>query len=499
MALILIEVVVLGVAAIFVARVLAKRPIRREVKAHPLVAVIALLVVVAVAAVGVIVARQSAIGRHLVVGMVGLAAIVAIVRAHPHFGRRRGLPPGSLGLATSLDAIDDPDFYARAARTWGPVFKMSQVHQPVVCIVDLAVGHELFRTHAADLAPSRWSFNRLVPGGYIEYMRGSTHGKYRAALGRAFADMRLDGARQVARVMTRDQLQLISRVGASGLDPEPFLLPVAMASLLKSILGVDPGHPRAARLTELFTDLIRPIELRLPVPRRARDTYAALVAEVRAIATGWSIDGLPSDTSLLGALVRREPAALGDDTLVGNLVLMVKEGSIMVRGLLRWVLKRQADDPAFTSSLRTDPLAAGEFSRRFVLEVLRLHESRYVYRRATRDLTSGAFRIPRGWLVRLCVGEAHERADVFRDPRSFDPDRFDGDPLARGEVVPFGRGDHACLGGELALAIAQSFVEETAAQFDVRTTADGPPWRINRHWGLWRPSPDWRVQVVPRT
>jgi hypothetical protein len=27
--------------------------------------------------------------------------------------------------------------------------------------------------------------------------------------------------------------------------------------------------------------------------------------------------------------------------------------------------------------------------------------------------------------------------------------------------------------------------------------ADGAPWRINRHWGLWRPSKEWRVVVVP--
>lgn len=494
-----IDLLVLLVATTLALRVLAKRPVRREVRAHPVLALAALLLLATLA----FVARdvlQLPVWRQVVVGLVGAITVIAVVRARPYFGRRAGLPPGSLGLATSLDAIDDQAFYAKAERAWGPVFKMSQVHQPVVCIVDLSLAHDLFHTHAAHLAPSRWSFNRLVPGGYVEYMQGDAHATYRGALGSAFAAMRTDAGEATARLAARDQLGAMSLAGATGVDPEPLLLPVAMSGMLHAILGVDRAHPRTAALTDLFTDLIRPIELHLPVPQRARTTYASLVAEVRALGAVVANNAMPAhqSPSLLGALVRHAPDALGDDTLVGNLVLMVKEGSIMVRGLLRWVFKMHADHPELSARLRETPVDDDAFSRRFVLEVLRLHESRYVYRRATRDLPLGKHRIPRGWLVRLCVGEAHEREASFREPHAFNPDRFSGNPLARGDFAPFGQGAHACLGGDLTLVIAQAFVEEAARLFEVRTTADGPPWRINRHWGLWRPSQAWRVHVVPR-
>ena len=87
MVLTIIEVAVLGVAAMLAVRVLAKRPIRREVKAHPLVAVVALAIAIGVAAVSVNTARQSAVGRPVMIGMVGLAVIFAVVRARPRFGR----------------------------------------------------------------------------------------------------------------------------------------------------------------------------------------------------------------------------------------------------------------------------------------------------------------------------------------------------------------------------------------------------------------------------
>jgi hypothetical protein len=48
--------------------------------------------------------------------------------------------------------------------------------------------------------------------------------------------------------------------------------------------------------------------------------------------------------SALRSLVRQDPALADDPTVIGNLVLMVKEGCIMVRGLLRWILRALASD-----------------------------------------------------------------------------------------------------------------------------------------------------------
>jgi cytochrome P450 len=200
----------------------------------------------------------------------------------------------------------------------------------------------------------------------------------------------------------------------------------------------------------------------------------------------------------LHSIVHTDHSRGRDPTVLGNLVLMVKEGSIMVRGLLRWVLRALAADPEYIRALRSAAHHQGNVDATavaFVRETLRLHESRYLYRTARSNVTIGPFTIPRGWLVRLCLGEAHEDPRHFPDPQRFDPTRFLGVQPGAATFCPFGAGHHACLGDELTLAIGAGFVREAALGWDLRVVSDGPMWRINRHWGLWRPSPEFRLAL----
>ena len=113
-------------AAVPVARVTSRHPVRREFRAHPVLGTLAALGVVAAVAVGLWLFIQSPGTRRAMVIVVAVGAVVAWIHARPSYGTRRGLPPGSLGLLTSLEAVDDPAFYARTAARHGPVFKMRQ-------------------------------------------------------------------------------------------------------------------------------------------------------------------------------------------------------------------------------------------------------------------------------------------------------------------------------------------------------------------------------------
>ena len=194
--------------------------------------------------------------------------------------------------------------------------------------------------------------------------------------------------------------------------------------------------------------------------------YADLVTITHKLAEVAADSPIPS---VLRSLVRQDAAHARDATIVGNLVLMVKEGSIMVRGLLRWVLKALAADPSHARYMRA---AAGDtaqleaLSVALVRETLRLNESRYLYRTARDDVMIGRFRIPKGWLIRLCIGEAHENPRHFPDPRRFDPSRFMGSPPRPDQYCPFGAGAHACLGEDITLAIAGGFAREAALGLD---------------------------------
>ena len=164
--------------------------------------------------------------------------LVAWIHARPSYGTRRGLPPGSLGLKTSLEAVDDPSFHARSSSRHGPVFKMRQVHRPVACVSDLTVGRDVLLRQDPSLGSSEWSFDRLVPGGYLEYMEGDAHARYRRAFAPAFTGDVVRAAQGVIAQASRAQLGAMARcAGTSGVHPEPFLLEVPFLALLHTMLA----------------------------------------------------------------------------------------------------------------------------------------------------------------------------------------------------------------------------------------------------------------------
>nr|MBA2633984.1 hypothetical protein [Chloroflexota bacterium] len=114
--------------------------------------------------------------------LAGAGFACAVGRARPSYGRRRGLPPGSLGLRSSLEALTDYHFYEKQARRHGPIFKTSQYYRPVVCVVGLSRAREFLRLHREQLSPAPLPINRLFTGGLLRFMEPDRHRVYRGLL-----------------------------------------------------------------------------------------------------------------------------------------------------------------------------------------------------------------------------------------------------------------------------------------------------------------------------
>jgi cytochrome P450 len=162
------------------------------------------------------------------------------------------------------------------------------------------------------------------------------------------------------------------------------------------------------------------------------------------------------------------------------------------------LLSAPCEHPSWLARVRESEPAAGEdLATRIILETLRLAQMEHVYREAVRDLRIGAFLIPKGWLVRICVRESHLDATVFPRPRTFDPDRHRDRVYAPSEFAPFGVSAHACLGQQLTRTVGRVFVSELAGAFECTIVQDAAPELSS--WLHWHPSPALRLRLTRRT
>ena len=90
---------------------------------------------------------------------------------------------------------------------------------------------------------------------------------------------------------------------------------------------------------------------------------------------------------------------------------------------------------------------------RVVKETLRLYPPAWVFDRSPlHDLEVHGFTLPKGANVLLSPWVAHRDPERWSDPHAFRPDRFGGEPPARGAYLPFGDGSRMCVGNRFAEA-----------------------------------------------
>lgn len=494
-----IELLVLTVAAARLGAVLAMPAARREIARHRWIgpALLAGAAATLTAVVWLAASRPPAL-RVVAVGVVTIWLLVAW-RAHPAYGRRRRLPPGSLGMGASLRAIVDPEFYAAEAARHGPVFKMAQFHRPVACLVGLERGRRTLRTHAASLAPPPLPLSNEVPRGFLRYMTPADHDRYAAVFRAAFSEgfltaMEPAAAREVDRAFA-SLAAASARSGGAGVDPRPTL----QAHLLAILLDLFFGGLLRAEDRAVVEMVASDADYANAIGRPSARARAALHAFERLIAERRAMYDARDDPSVWGELTRLDPAALGDRTVVGNLFLMLQAAWDSIGGIVVWTVQMLGTVPEWVRAVQAGPAAPGDDPYgRAVLEALRLAQSEYIYRRVLRPIEVDGFVVPRGWFLRICVAESHRLDPPFERPTVFDPDRHRGRRFSAHEFAPFGFDDHACLGARMTVRIGRVFAERLVEGFSWVVVADGPRERGNRHWNHWRPSARFRIALRAR-
>jgi cytochrome P450 len=180
---------------------------------------------------------------------------------------------------------------------------------------------------------------------------------------------------------------------------------------------------------------------------------------------------------------RRASGNFGDDLL--GMLLHMAEGDSMSRSDIRneavalvaasydttantigWALLELARAPDMLARVRAEAdiaLEAGVprtpkslgYTRQIFMESLRMYPSTiWIPRNAAEDATLAGYPIPAGTAVLCCPYLVHHDPHAWDEPERFDPERFaenSSQPRSRHAFIPFGLGQHMCIGQHLAM------------------------------------------------
>ena len=313
-------------------------------------------------------------------GLSVLMVLVIVVGAaaawysRPAFGRTRGLPPGSLSVPVSISAIADRDFYRRQAERYGPVFKMAQFHQPVVCVVGLERGHRLIREHDEALGPSPQPVTDEIPRGFLRYMDHEAHAIYGPLFRQALSAQVVADSLPVMRSAVRRELARPSDAQALALDPTPILERITDAAFLRAFFGVEPVSSVYDAMVRAYEPLSR-LRLSEALTQEARGSLVELRRLVSTCAGHSSHASRSAMTEL-----RRLAARMPDDTCIDNLIFMWKVSAPNAVGLLRWLVAVLGENPDWCARLQAElrrDHSDGQLLDRVISETLRLSQSEY--------------------------------------------------------------------------------------------------------------------------
>jgi cytochrome P450 len=177
----------------------------------------------------------------------------------------------------------------------------------------------------------------------------------------------------------------------------------------------------------------------------------------------------PHGEDLLGRLLAgRDPRTgqvLTDDEVRDQALIFLLAGHETTATALAFTLQLLARHPDVQARVQEETSAVGPrpdvdlvratpYTQQVLKEALRLYPPAYAVSRFTAqgDVVSET-EIPPGSNVFVGTYALHRSPDVWADPARFDPDRFEPTQVARRHRtawLPFGAGEHVCIGAQLA-------------------------------------------------
>lgn len=427
------------------------------------------------------------------------------------------LPPMTQGwpLLGSLPAvIRNPFTFLRQARQrYGDIYTLNLGFMKIIVLSHPRQAQHLLRDHADKYGKggALWDSMRGLVGNGLVVSEGAFWLRQRRLMQPQFHRQQLAGLASAMIEAIDESLLHWSKAnnGPAPFDMMPAFANLTMRVVVKSLFGTalssaeldKVGDQMAFALNYMPVDAATSkLPAWLPLPGRRR--YHQTIAEIdkvlyRIIAA--SRGQTNSENHLLGMLLNSVDEETGeqmsDRQLRDEIFTLFLAGYETTSIALTWAFVYLTSHPAVMQKLQAevDSVLAGRtptfadlpkltYTRQILQEVLRLRPPAYWGTRTskTEDEIDG-YRIPANTMIIWLSYMIHRHPDFWANPEEFDPERFalpaaGAPPRHSFAWIPFGGGQHLCIGrdfalveGTLALAmIAQRFQISAAPGHDVQ-------------------------------
>ncbi|GAA3625148.1 cytochrome P450 [Microbacterium awajiense] len=398
------------------------------------------------------------------------------------------LPPGRFGLPWLGETLaivkSNHGFYTDRVAKYGPIFKTRLFGNDFVVFS----GHEAFHRFATDPRIERGDADPITAEAMfrnsLALIDGVEHRTRKTLMLRGI------GYRSaIEAYMPRMQQLIQSMVDAWAAAEQPrAILPdlqLFSARLTGELYTGDRSEEAAHEINDAAA-AVRGAFMALPVPlpwtaygraQNGRNRLERIVED--AIARHVDAPGEYDDVTSRMVLAARE-AGIPVETLSGDLrhLIFASQGGYFVPLTLVTMILGQ--HPEIRERARAEVLAVApdgdvtmdQVERMPYLESISKELRRYFamnsatfFGRVKEEIEVGGYRIPAGWAAAGGIHVTMRNPDVFADPDTFDPDRFEASreaALAPGSYVPHGDGQathHRCPGENIVtVAVAQYLV-----------------------------------------
>lgn len=409
---------------------------------------------------------------------------------------------------------------------YGPIFDLKILHDHTVFMLGPEANHFVLVSGRDNFSWRQSHFSDLITllGDGLLTIDGEYHDSSREIMMPSFHRDRVIAATEVMRTEISTALDRLEP--GQSIDLYEWTRELAMRIAMQALFGFEPGSDRARETAAWFEQGLRfhGAEYVAQLFVGPKTPYAKLVEARRALERelGEEITARRASGEdrgdILGSLLAAEDAEgnrFTDTQVLDHVMTLLFAGHDTTTATVTFLSYLLAKNPDWFAPLANEGdevvgpgrLASAEqlFSGLPLLtqaidETLRLYPPAWIGpRHSVKDFEFKGVQIPAGLSVAYSSWASHRLPDVWEDPHSFKPERFEPEArakLPKGAYVPFGMGPRVCIGKRFGYTEVHAIASALLSRF--RWELDRPePIKIEQAPTL-NPKGGMRVRVIPR-